>query len=603
MSKCALALSSLLFAACHHGAPAAPTSKPQAAAAPRPDERELAQAPATAKPAKLEDELVAYRLSPRLRGAELVALEVELRFRGGADGTTALVLPEQWAAARTLWKNLHQLTIEGATSDEVPDASAPWRHVLHAPPGAPLVVRYEVRSAYDGPPAASVGQPFEPIICPTWFYAFGRALFATVEREREPPIRFRWEARSPMPFASDLEHLADGAGSEEELLDSIVIGGPEVEVRDRDGLRVAIVSKFRFPNEAFIELAQAILATQRGFFGAAGRSFLIAVSPLVPDGHASIGGSSVGDAFAASLSQSTPLAELRELISHELFHSWNPVQLGRLDEAAELREKWFSEGFTNFYSSRLLQRGALVSPEDFAVSWNRVLLDYESSPVRDQPNQRIEADYWRDPAVSKLPYHRGQMLAALWDHELRRATAGAKDLDDVILAAYAKVQAAGSDRAALPTPAELFVATYKELGGTWIDEELDRYVRRGEHLVLPGDVFGGCAEVKQREQATFARGWDAEATSAADNVVTGLAKDSPAYRAGLREGMKILERTAGQPGDATVRYELRVLDGDKPRTIAFWPKGKGPMKTQRVEVSPKLTAAARAACSERLGGG
>lgn len=596
----------LLLGACGHGtAPAGP------AAPSAPLVATVAQAPPATAP--VGEDVVSYRLSPELQGDSVVALAVEMRFRGDGDGTTMLALPAAWADQRELWKNLYELKIEGATSEEVLDSKEPWKHTIHAPPYAPLIARYQVRSAYDGPPPSSVGQPFAPIITPTWFYAFGEALFATVERSgegsepaRERTIRFAWEAPESLPFASDLQHLGDRTATAHDLLNSIVIGGAAVKVHTaagagNEGLRVAIAGDYRFASSAFIELAQAILIAQSDFFGQKGRRFLIAMSPLVPSSNVSIGGTSLADAFALSISQDTPLAELRETISHEHFHSWNPGELGAMREEADLRDKWFSEGFTNFYSSRLLQRSGRAAPEDFAESWNKALLAYATSPAREQPNSRIEKDYWNSQDVQKLAYHRGQLLAALWDYELRKASSGAKDLDDVILAMAAKVREAGAARAALPAPAELFAATYKAQGGTWIDEELDRHVRRGELIVLPEDAFGGCVTVKTRTQATFERGWDPEATSAADNVITGLAQDSPAYRAGLRDGMKILQRTAGAPGDATVRYELRVKDGAKERVIRFMPTGKGKVKAQRVEISSKLTAAEREACRKVLG--
>ncbi len=568
-----------------------------------------ATAPAPAPPPG--EDIVSYALSPKLRGGELVALEVELRFRGDADGVTTLALPASWADQRDLWTHLTELKIEGATSEEASAADEPWKHLLHAAPYAPLVVRYEVRSAYDGPPASSVGQPFAPIVTPTWFYAFGEALFATVERSpqpaAEPKIRFAWQAAPSVPFASDLQHLGDQPAAVQDLLSSVVIGGPAVVVHaapgaGNEGLRVALAGDYRFASRDFIELTQAILLAQGDLFGQKGRRFLVAMSPLVPTSGSSIGGTSLGDAFALSISQDTPLAELRETISHEHFHSWNPGLLGGTRDDVELRDKWFSEGFTNFYSSRLLQRSGRATLEDFAASWNKALLAYATSPARQEPNARIEKDYWNDQDVQKLAYHRGQILAALWDYELRKASAGAVDLDDVVLAMAAKVRAAGAERAALPPPAELFAATYRALGGTWIDAELERFMKRGEPISLPPDTFGGCAQVERREQAAFARGWNAGATSAAGNVVTGLVKGSPAYRAGLRDGMKILQRTAGQPGDSTMPYELRVLDGAKERRIRFLPAGEGKVWTQRVVLRPTQTEAARAACARALAG-
>jgi predicted metalloprotease with PDZ domain len=248
-----------------------------------------------------------------------------------------------------------------------------------------------------------------------------------------------------------------------------------------------------------------------------------------------------------------------------------------------------------------LQRTGRARPEDFAASWNEVLLAYATSPARAAPSRRIEEEYWTDPDVGKLPYQRGRLLAALWDHKLRRATGDARDLDDVILAMYRSARAA-RDRDALPPAADRFAAAYREQGGPPIEDDLDRYVVRGEPIELPAEVFGGCARLKTTERRAFDRGWDAAATARNHNVITGLRRDSPAYRAGLRDGMTVIRRLSGVPGDVTVPYSLRVLDGNRERTITFWPRGAGTVTAQQLELTMAATLASRAACAALLGG-
>lgn len=609
----ALAALSLFAVACQHraGAPASPADP---ASKKQPGKATPAETPADgaadpqASPPRQPVDTISYRMSPLITGRELTALVVELRFRGDEDGSTRLRLPDEWAGARQLWRNLYDLKVTGATKVEAVDPFEPKMWTIHAPPKELLTVRYLVRSAYSVPPEASIGQPFAPIICPTWFYAFGEAVFATVERSREPKVRFAWGgASSGFNFASDLEHLSPQGGTVHDLLESIVIGGTAVQVHAARGegnqrLRVAVAGEYTFSPAAFIELAQGVLVAPQKMFGERDQPFLIAVSPLVPTGGTSIGGSSLADAFALSISQDTPLPELTKLISHEYFHTWNPAQLGGLaDGEEELRGKWFSEGFTEFYAARLLQRTGRAPLEDFVAAWNETLLAYATSPVRNAPAERITADYWNDPDVGKLPYQRGQLLAALWDHRLRQATGSARDLDDVLLAMYKRVQPPG-DRGKLRPPAELFPRLYTELGGPVITGDVDRFLSRGETIELPDDVFGPCVRVQRIQQPAFERGWDAKATSLAHDVVTGLRAGSPAHRAGLRNGMKIVRRTGGTPGDASVRYSLLVHDGRRERTISFMPRGAGTVSTQRLELVGTSTPAARAACARALGG-
>ena len=113
----------------------------------------------------------------------------------------------------------------------------------------------------------------------------------------------------------------------------------------------------------------------------------------------------------------------------------------------------------------------------------------------------------------------------------------------------------------------------------------------GAPLELPRDAFGPCFEVKTLQLPAFDRGWDSEATRAAGLVVTGLRDDTPAYRAGLRNGMKIVEIMAGRPGDSTKPYLMKVqAPGGPEQLVTFIPAGKARISQQKVESLPGCTA-------------
>lgn len=570
-----------------------------------------ARAPApTARPAAppppAVDRGVAYQLSPVLVDGGVVALAVELRLRGDASGVTRLQLPSEWADARDLQRYVRELAVEGATAVR---EDGPSVRLIDAFADAPLVVRYRVVSAYAEDPKSDDGQPFAPIIRPTWFFAFGEALFAAPEGRDDATASFTWTgAPAGFGFASDLEHLAGARpGVLADVQESIVIGGAHLELHAQaDGgadIRVATIGDYAFGDPAFVDLALKVIRTQREFWGDHGAPFLIAMAPLAPvSGHTSLGGTGRSDAFALTVSQDVPLDPLRHLLAHEYFHTWNPRQLGEQQEgAAEMTGKWFAEGFTEFYTWRLLLRAGLYTLEDFVAAWNDTLFAYAVSPARAEPNARISRDYWTDAAVGKLPYQRGPQLAALWERALRRSSAGKVDLDDVLHDMRAAIQAAPGRKLALDA-AGLFVPTYHRRGGPDLAADIDRFVERGEPITLPADVFGECIVVRTSVRPRFERGWDPAATRAAGDVVTGLRAGSPAYRAGLRDGMKIVAREAGRADDATIAYVLRVHDGERERRIEFMPRGTGEVTVQQLDIVPGLAPERRAACIRELSG-
>lgn len=543
---------------------------------------------------------VFYTLGPVREQGLLAALAVEVRWNAPRTGVSRLALPERWADARELWRHIEGFAVEGATSVK---EDGPALRVITAVPGAELVARYRVRSAYAQDPSSSDGQPFAPIIRPKWFHAFGEALFAVPDEKFDAPAHFDWTGGSDLLLATDLQHFDYGRhGAVGDVLESVVIGGENLRVHALPGeyLRVAILGDYSFTRPAFIELALKVVTSQREFWGDHGQPFLITMAPQTKVvGSLSLGGTGRSDAFVLQVSEDAELPSLRHLLAHEYFHTWNPRHLGfEQPDVPEGGDKWFSEGFTEFYTWRLLLRAGLYSLEEFVADWNAALLEYDTSPARSEPNSRIIADYWNDHAVGRLPYRRGPLLAAIWDARLRAATNGARDLDDVLLAMRKQVRAEPEAKLAA---GQRFLATYKQLGGPDLAADFATFIEQGTPIELPADVFGDCVQVESRPRPVFERGWDPEATSKAGNVITGLRKGSAAHRAGLRDGMQIVERIAGEAGDSTIAYVLKVRDGKRERTITFKPAGEAQVVVQRL-VLTSVTPERRAACTRTLAG-
>jgi len=559
---------------------------------------------------------VDYRLSPVFEGGELTALQVTLRFRADADGQTVLQLPNEWASEKALYRYVRDLRISGATGYELavdggkPDFS---KRLLTSAARAPITVSYRVVTGFDADPEPGPGNPFKPIIRPQWFFVYGEALFAAPADRDSAHASFHWSgAPRGFGFASDLEHLARlRPGSVGDVIESIVIGGKDLRIYSRQvggaPLRVAILGQYRFTDQDFAAMAERVLGAENSFWGGHIDPFLIAMAPLkAKENNQSLGGTGRSDAFALTASTDAELQQFRFLLAHEYFHTWDPRQLGGMyDGAREPAAYWFSEGFTDFYTRRLMLRAGVFSLEDFAGEWNDMLKAYDASTARNHTNEQIVTDFWTDYPTQKLPYQRGAMLAAIWNARLLQATGGRVSLDDVMHRMRDLTAAdrdAGRERV---VTADLFPRIYAEMGGPDLRPDIDRYIVRGETILLPADLWGDCARVETVTRAAFARGWDAEATTAAGNVVTGLKDDSPAYRAGIRNGMKIVKREFGEPGDSTVEYGLRIKAPDGTETVyRFMPVGTGPDETvQKVVVAPGLDAAKRAACARTVGGG
>ena len=556
---------------------------------------------------------VDYSLSPVIDAGSITALQVTLKFRGDADGATELQLPDEWAAEKGLYLFIRDFRVTGASRVEMGLKDGKYdlaRRVLTARPGAPIKVTYKVVTGFDADPEPGPGNLFKPIIRPQWFFAYGEALFAYPESQIQSPAHFHWTGPRDVGFASDLEHLSGARpGVVNDVAESIVIGGQDLRIHTREvggaPLRVAILGQYPFRDQDFVGMADKVLSAENHFWGGHIGPFLIAMAPLkAKENDQSLGGTGRSDAFALTASTDAALEQFRFLLAHEYFHTWNSRQLGHMyDGAREPAAYWFSEGFTDFYTRRLMLRSGLFSLQDFAGEWNEMLTAYSSSPAINHTNEQIVTDYWTDYPTQKLPYQRGAMLAAIWNQRILAATGGRVGLDDVVRRMR---DLTGIDRRAGRTPtvsAELFPRVYADLGGPDLGPDIERYIVRGETILLPADIWGDCAVIRNATHKPFARGWDADATTANGNVMVGLKDNSPAWRAGLRNGMQIVKREFGEPGNSAVEYGLRIRAPEGTETVyRFMPAAEGPDVTlQSVEI-PEMDEARREACVRLTGG-
>ena len=542
---------------------------------------------------------VRYEVSPVMGPEGLEAVAVAVTFEGEADGETRLILPNDWGGHPELWKHLEGLSVEGATMSE----AGPAARVLKHRPGARLTVRYRLKSGYPADPAPDTGNPYRPVVRPGWFQLLGNSAFVEPDAsaERAASVRFRgWPA--DWTLASDLDHQAMGrplvVG---DVIESITVGGTDLRVERRrlpgGELRVAVRGTWDFTDAAFADQVAGIISGQRKFWGDMEEPYFVSLIPLTAEqGWRSTGGTGRGDAFALFSTRNATAADLRNLLAHEHAHSWIPRRVGVMG-SPEQADYWFSEGFTDFYATRTLVRSGLMSLEDYAAWLNEVLEGHDASPARGRPNSAIVAGFWTDPTVQKLPYRRGVLLALLWDHRIREGSAGRRDLDDVVLAMRDRHVAAPQG---VPLRANL-VETMMTVGGFDPRQDIQRHVEAGEEIALPPGLLAACGVIEEAERGRFDRGWEAVRQGDAW-VLKSVRPGSRAHQAGLREGMVLISRQAGTPGDERQEYALKVRDGDGERVYRYMPVGEGRYRLRSFSLKAGMDEPAREACRRRLAG-
>jgi predicted metalloprotease with PDZ domain len=134
--------------------------------------------------------------------------------------------------------------------------------------------------------------------------------------------------------------------------------------------------------------------------------------------------------------------------SHELFHAWNvkrivPARFSPYDywNATPTRLLWVMEGVTSYYGELSLVRSGLWSVERYLMHLESEIQLLETLPARTHLSlSQASFDGWlSDPAqMHDHPnaffsfYNKGEVVSALLDLTIRRATNGERGLDDVV---------------------------------------------------------------------------------------------------------------------------------------------------------------------------
>jgi predicted metalloprotease with PDZ domain len=120
------------------------------------------------------------------------------------------------------------------------------------------------------------------------------------------------------------------------------------------------------------------------------------------------------------------LAQLGVTLAHEMFHLWVPNGLHLSGEY-----DWFYEGFTLYQSVRLAQQLQYLTFQDYLNAVGRAYDKYRQARGASEDLSLLEASRrrWNDQAL--YVYHKGMVVAFLYDLTLRHKSNGKLNLDDV----------------------------------------------------------------------------------------------------------------------------------------------------------------------------
>ena len=504
----------------------------------------LPAAGATAAGAACE---VAWHFTPMAAGSTRY-IDAEVTWQAGDTVTTELVLTPDWGGVELT--PLRRDFRTRSSHQWVLDRADPARKTVTHLPHERISVRYRIDARPPEPEHDAIARRdvYSAIVGADWFHFTGYAALVV-------PAQYGDDSRPRLCVTIDSREGDDwilsslGArrarsatfalrDSPDRVRHAIYFGG-RFDVRERSvhgrPLWIARHGPWRFGMDRYADLAAELIATQRSFWGDFDFPPLVIELLHTNQPAGPSGGTALHNALVlyAPDNLEVPGEQFEFLLAHEHLHTWIPRRFGAMGENEALRY-WFSEGFTDFYTHRLLVRGRTWTLDRYAAALNRKIEQYLQANLPAYDNARVGAEFFADPAIGLLPYSRGELLALRWQQAL--AAQRGDGLDDVMKSLLLPRGLEADAR----TPLPLATGRLLEAVSVVVPDaraDVDRYVERGESMAFDAQSLGPCFTMRVEDKPRFALGFDRR--SVREGRLTGVDVEGPAYAAGLRDGQPI----------------------------------------------------------------
>ena len=537
--------------------------------------------------------------------------EVELLFDAGDRKETQIRIAREWAGVTDFERAARDVRpgAAGVGISEGSEAKKTWK-VTH-PAGGRVSVKYDlvndIANVDDGTPIPH-RDFYRNMMAASYFHFFGWGALLVPEHLADsvpvPACLTFTNLGKDWSFASSHgEGQSDGvatirtAASPSDLRSAVYLGGDfRVLRRDIEGrpLFVALRGNWSFDDAKFADAAASVVRAQRAFWDDYDIPyFLVSLLPNhVPTG--SNGGTAIEHSFAmhAANDFAVPGPMFYTLLAHEHQHTWIPRRIGTMgSDDDEARFYWFSEGFTDYLTHRVLVASGMWTLADYSKALNEVIGRHDVSRVRNVPNSVVLRDFWKDPDVERLPYMRGELIALHWSQAL---AARHRSLEDTLRRLK---RSQGFENEELAQRPEMFAvnrlesALRKDLGTSVVDRDVASFVDKGDSVPMNAGFLGPCFAGERTTRPRFELGFDPE--SFKTRTITGVVPGSAAQKAGLRDGSPVL--TASVHLDDTDREaRIQVKDGEGVKTIKYLPRAAQGVRTWQFRPLPG--AEQRSAC-------
>jgi len=503
------------------------------------------------------------------------SLDVTLTWRNAevAAGAPLLALPVVIANTDTIANTMTGLTATDAAGPvalvarDDPVAIAYVRHwtAARAVTGD-VVVRYRA-PIDDTPPTRGSGPPYSLRTEGGGLSGVGNTFILTPETRRPMSIAVRWNLAALGAGAKAMSSFGEGdvvlpPGPAARLTSALYMAGRmhrEPATVTPNGFSAAWLGEPPFDPRPLMVWAGKLHGWMSGFFRDPAEPpyrVILRYNPINAGG-----GAALTNSFLLTWGSTAKDPEkLKGTLAHEMIHTWTSSSLGG---------QWYGEGIAVHYQALLPLRAGMISPATFLEDLNDTARRYYTNALIGTPDREVAARFWEDTRIRTLPYDRGAMYFAVLDGKIRRASAGKRSLDDLILEMVRR------RRAGEPAGD----AVWLDLVGHELGEagrKLHADMLAGAVMLPQSGDFGPCFTRTTGKFRRFDLGFEPKSLVGDVKTIRDLKPDSEAGKAGLRNGDVVTYSVAmdSVQGDPQRTLTLHVTRAGKAFDITYLPRGE-----------------------------
>ena len=514
-----------------------------------------------------------YLFAPRVQDSQLI-LQVAVDMEGIESSGTELVLPSFWGDATRLARAVVNLKTESPGA-RIVDTADPSKKLLHGFTQGRARISYDLVKDWEGALRESVRHRAH--LEPTYLEVntSNALVHPKLEQSASVDCMFDWTLPPRWSIATS---FGTGAlhqrfrGAWDTVENALFVAGDfrlHQSKMGKGSLIIAVRGKWTFPDEEATSQIIKVIRLEREFWKDDDFPYyLVTLVPFGP-GQSGSGGGGFTNAFSLHTSPESSFSSgVLSLLTHEVFHTWNPYKLGRIQSPAE-GIYWFTEGFTTYYQDLLLWRAGLLSLEGYIQAINRIFRDYSLSPVRNTSMRELIERSRDEQVKGRISYERGAVTALWLDWTIRQNTQAKSSLDTLMFDLFREARRQ-KNRFPDLTPDRVFKAASRYINPEDL-RQLRSYVELGSTIEAPAEVFGPCIIREMVEMPRFELGMN-RTELIEKHTVAGLQSESEAQKSGLQEGDAVIG-TSVYWNDTSKPVKLTIRRGQATSTVEYYPRG------------------------------